>query len=96
MTSNILKKPHGSCKDPDKKSKVVKDLLDLCGDFNFDKYSLKFAVNSYIKFPPREIEFLAPMLLNLNETNLDIKSEVANRPDTARSLCIEMNEIHNK
>ena len=103
---NLLKKELVWRRDPDKKRKDLKDLLDGYEEFKSSKIKVNLVTNSHKKMPPVGLEMFAPILNNLaediNKINdilpkiLDIKCEVVNTADTVRQMKIEMHELNGK
>ena len=83
-------------RDPEKKKKDLKDVMDYMKEVTDSKMKVKFLCNSYKGMPPVGLQFIAPMIINLSEEIakindvlpkiLDIKSEVTNTADTVRQL----------
>ena len=104
---NILKKDLKERRDPDKKRKELKDLMDSYEEMKNDKkIKVKLVANSYKKMPPVGLELFAPILTNLSEEIkrindvlpkiLDIKSEVVNTADTVRQMKTDVTELKTK
>lgn len=106
LLCNILKKDLIWRRDPDKKRKDLKDLLEFYDEFKTSKIKVKLVTNSHKKMPPVGLELFAPILTNLaeeiNKINdvlpkiLDIKSEVVNTADTVRQMKIDVSDLRNK
>ena len=93
-------------RDPDKKIKDLQDLLELNEEFMKGKLKIKYTSDNYKKVPPLGLEFIAPMLVSLNDELsklntvlpkiLDIKSVVSGTADTVRQLRIDITRIDSK
>ena len=93
-------------RDPDRKIKEIKDLLELFDSFLLADLNIKYTADNYKKLPPHGMEFLAPMLATLNEEIskinatlpkfVDIKTCVMNTADTVRQLKIDLMKIDSK
>ena len=102
----LLKKDIVWRRDPEKKKKDLRDLLDFCEEFKANNRSVKFVTTSHKKMPPIGMEMFAPILTNLAEDIaklnevvpkiLDIKSEVCNTADTVRQMKLDINELNKK
>ena len=103
---NLLKKDLVWRRDPDKKRKDLKDLLDAYDEFKSSNMKVDLVTNSHKKMPPVGLELFAPILNTLaediNKINellpkiLDIKSEVVNTADTVRQMKIDMCDLKGK
>lgn len=101
--SNLLHRDILWRRDPDKKRKDMKDVVDLHNDIVKSRLKVKFVTDSYRKMPPVGMEMIAPLLVNLSEEVtkinevlpkiLDIKTEVTNCADTVRQVRIDVNEM---
>ena len=90
-------------RDPDKKLKDLKDVLDFYDELEQSKLKKKFVSDSYKQMPPVGLEFVASVLTNLasevakiNEVLpkiVDIKSEVLNTADTVREMAVNMKDL---
>lgn len=93
-------------RDPDKKGKDLRDLLEFHNELNEAKMKVKFVTDSYKTMPPVGLQVFAPVLTNLSEEIakindllpkiLDIKSEVLNTADAVRDIKIDMCDIKTK
>ena len=101
--SNILKTDLIWRRDPDKKGKDLKDVLEFFGTFKASNQKIKFVADTYKKMPPLGMELIAPILVNLAEEVarinellpkiLDVKTEVLNSADIVRQMRIDISEI---
>ena len=101
--TNILHKDLVWRRDPDKKRKDMKDVMDFYEEILSSKTKANFVCNSYKKMPPIGMELIAPILVNLSEEVarinellpkiLDIKTEVLNSTDTIRQLRVDVTDI---
>ena len=106
LLGNLVKKDVIWRRDPDKKRKDLKDLLEFHDDFIASKSRVNLVTKSHKKMPPIGLELFAPILTNLVEEMskinevlpkiLDIKTEVCNTADTVRQMKIDVNEIKSK
>ena len=98
--TNLLKKDLIWRRDPEKKLKDLKDVIDFYEECVESKMKIKFVADSYKQLPPIGMELIAPVLINLtgevtkiNEILpkiLDIKTEVLNTADTVRQMGVDM------
>ena len=101
--SSILKKDIVWRRDPSKKSKDLKDVIDLCDELVASQRKVRFVTDTYKKMPPIGMELIAPILVNLTEEVarisdllpkiLDIKTEVLNSADSIRQMRVDVNGI---
>lgn len=101
--TTLLKKDVVWRRDPDKKRKDFRDVIDFYDELIASKAKVKFVTDSYKRMPPIGMELIAPILVSLTEEVakindmlpkiLDIKTEVLNSADTIRQLKIDVNEI---
>ena len=102
----LLKKDIVWRRDPEKKKKDLKDLLDYHEEFKSSNRHVKFVTMSHKKMPPVGLEIFAPILTNLAEDImklnevipkiLDIKSEVSNTADTVRQMQMDVQDLKKK
>ena len=102
----LLKKDIVWRRDPEKKKKDLRDLLDYHEEFRTLNKHVKFVTMSHKKMPPMGMEMLAPVLINLTEDVMklnevipkivDIKSEVCNTADTVRQMQVDVNDLRKK
>ena len=102
----LLKKDLVWRRDPEKKKKDLRELLDYHEEFkNLNKHA-KFVTTSHKKMTPVGLEMFAPILTNLAEDImklndvtskiLDIKSEVCNTADTVRQMQLDVKDLKKK
>ena len=93
-------------RDPDKKRKEVKDLLELHERVKQSNQTVKFVTDSHKRMPPLGLEKLGSLLANLTEDTsrindvlpkiLDIKTEVINTADTVRQMKADLVDLKTK
>ena len=103
---NLLKKDVHWRRDPDKKRKDLKDLLDAYEELKTSNIKVDLVTKSHKKMPPVGLEIFAPILNSLAEDIskinellpkiLDIKSEVVNTADTVRQMKIDVSDLKDK
>ena len=103
---NLLKKDIVWRRDPDKKRKDLKDLLDFHEELTSTNKRINMVTKTHTKMPPVGLEMFAPVLTNLadqitkiNEVLpkiLDIKTEVFNTADTVRHMKIGLDDMTDK
>ena len=101
--ANLLHKDIVWRRDPDKKRKDMKDVVDFLDELIASRSKVRFVTDTYKKMPPMGMELIAPILVNLSEQItrineflpkiLEIKSEVLNSADTVRQLRVDVNDI---
>ena len=106
LLGNLLKKEIVWRRDPDKKRKDLKDLLEFHDELITSKMKVNLVTKSHKKMPPIGLELFAPILTNLVEEItkinevlpkiLDIKTEVCNTADTVRQMKVDVNDIKSK
>ena len=106
VLGNILHKDVVWRRDPEKKKKDLRNVVDFMMEMTESKVKVKFVADSYKGMPPVGLEFIAPLLSNLSgemsKINdilpgiLDIKSEVVNMADTVRQLRSDVTDIKGK
>ena len=106
ILGNLLHKDITWRRDPQKKKKDLRDVLDWLKDLRESKIKAKFVADSYKGIPPVGLEFVGPLISNLSDevTKLnevlpnisDIKCEVRNTADTVRELKKDINDINQK
>ena len=104
--ANILHKDIIWRRDPDKKRKDLRDVIDFMKEVTESKSKYLFVADSHKGMPPVGMEFIAPLLSNLAEEMakinnilpgiMDIKSEVTNTADTVRQLGRDVMDIKGK
>ena len=104
--ANLLNKDHILRKNPDRKRKELKDVLDFLDEFLSTRKRVSFVSNTYKGMPPVGLEFIAPTIVKLNEDVnkinetmpkfVDIRTEVINTSDTIRQLRADVLEIKEK
>ena len=104
--ANILHKDIIWRRDPDKKRKDLRDVIDFMKEVTESKSKYIFVADSHKGMPPVGMEFIAPLLSNLAEEMdkinnilpgiMDIKSEVINTADTVRQLGRDVLDIKGK
>ena len=92
--------------NPNKKSKELKDLLELLHEFEKSDLRIKFVSDNYKRMPPLGMDCIAPLLIQMGEELLklneilpqfaDIKCEVLNFGDTIRNVSRDIIEINRK
>ena len=102
--ANLLHKDISWRRDPEKKKKDLKDVVDWMKDLKDSRVKVKFVSESYKGMPPVGLEFIGPLIVNVSEevTKLneilpnivDIKSEMRNTSDVVRELRREIKEIN--
>ena len=102
----LLKKDIVWRRDPEKKKKDLRDLLEYHDEFKAVNKHVKFVTSSHKKMPPIGLEMFAPILtklaedvIKLNEVLpkiLDIKSEICNTADTVRQMHMDVNDLKSK
>lgn len=106
---NLLHKDLIWRRDPEKKMKDLRDVIEYHEELKKSKMKVNFVCNTYKGMPPMGFEYIAPMISNLSEEIvkindvlpkiLDIKSQVVNTADTVRQLrsdVIDMKGSFNK
>lgn len=93
---DLLRKDLPVRRDPEKKRKDLKDVMDLYEEASAANKRMKFVADSYKAMPPVGMEFLAPLLLKLtvdvsriNEVlpkMVDIRTEVTNTADAVKQV----------
>ena len=93
-------------RDPEKKRKEVKDLIELHERVSKEKKQIKFVSDSHKRMPPIGLEIFGTLLSNLSEDIfiikdllpkiMDIKREVLNSADTVRQLRIDVIDLKKK
>ena len=107
VIGDILNKEPVNRRDPERKRKEIYDLIEYYEEFSASKNNKDiFVSNSYKKMPPIGLEFIAPLLSNLNEEVakinsmlpkiIDIRSEVYNTADTVRNMKVNLLNIESK
>lgn len=106
LIANALKADTITRKDPDKKRKILNDLLELFEELKSKNMKIVYVSDSYKKMPPLGLEFIAPLLTNLSDEVarintflpkiVDIRSEVANTADAVRNMKFSLANIENK
>lgn len=106
LLCNLLKKDIVWRRDPDKKKKDLKDLLEMHEELIASKKKVNIVTDTYKKMPPVGMSVFAPVLSNLadeiakiNEILpkiLDVKTEVCNTADTVRQMKVDIVDIKNK
>ena len=104
--ANLLGRDISWRRDPEKKKKDLKDVMDFLKELTDSKAKCKFVCNSYKGMPPVGLDFIGPLISNLSEEVtkindvlpkiLDIKSEMRNTTDTVRQLRTDVIEINKK
>ena len=104
--ANLLHKDISWRRDPEKKKKDLKDVVDWMKELKDLRVKVKFVSDSYKGMPPVGLEFIGPLIVNISEevTKLneilpnivDIKSEMRNTTDVVRELKMEIKEINKK
>ena len=102
----LLKKDLVMRRDPDKKKKDLKDLLDMHQELIASRKKVNFVTNTYKKMPPVGMAVFAPILSHLSDEIgkinevlpkiLDIKTEVCNTADTVRQMKVDIVDIREK
>lgn len=103
---NLLHKDIIWRRDPDKKRKDLKDVIDYLKEVLDSKIKVKFVSDNYRQMPAVGMECIAPLLINLSgeldKINgilpgiLDVKSEVINTADTVRQLRSDVIDLKGK
>lgn len=93
-------------RDPEKKKKDLRDVMDFLKELSSAKKKIKFVCDSYKGMPPVGLEFIGPLIANLNNDVakindvlpkiLDIKSEVKNTADAVTNLRTDVIDIKRK
>ena len=106
LVADALKAETHSRNNPDKKRKILNDLLELFGELKGKNVKIIYVSDSYKKMPPLGLEFIAPLLTSLSDEVakinsilpkiVDIRSEVANTADTVRNMKFNLANIENK
>ncbi|MEL6945282.1 MAG: hypothetical protein AAFO82_21735, partial [Bacteroidota bacterium] len=101
--SNLLKKDITWRRDPDKKGKDLRDIIELYGELAATKNKVKFVCDNFKRMPPIGMELVAPILVNLVDEMskisdllpkiLDVKTEVLNSADCIRQMRVDVNGL---
>lgn len=93
-------------RDPDKKRKEVKDVIELHERIIKSKKQVNFVTDSHKRMPPIGLEKFGPLLTTLSEDTarinellpkiMDIKTEVINTADTVRQMKVDFVELKSK
>ena len=106
LIANALKADTITRKDPDKKRKILNDLLELFEELKSKNMKIVYVSDSYKKMPPLGLEFIAPLLTNLSDEVarintflpkiVDIRSEVPNTANAVRNMKFSLAYIENR
>ena len=87
-------------RDPEKKRKEVKDLMELHERVSNENKPVRFVTDSHKRMPSIELEKFGPLLSNFSEDIavikkillkiLDMKTEVINSTDTIRQIRVDV------
>ena len=103
--ADLLRKESVMRRNPEKKMKDLRDVIDFYDEVKATKMKVNFLCNTYKGMPPVGFEFIAPMISNLSDEIvkindvlpkiLDIKSQVVNTADTVRQLRNDVIDVKN-
>ena len=106
LLCDILSEDVSWRRDPDRKRKEVKDVIELHEKIVQGKKQVSFVTDSHKRMPPIGLEKFGPLLATLTEDMsrindilpkiLDVKTEVINTADTVRQMKIDVVDLKTK